>query len=269
MPHIITQNTQNPHNAVFKACLENLSSAPIHSHHFLASNAMSQIQALVDTLTAYKTLPHHQDPNLKSKLTQIQHWQKQRIKRTNHALFGNDKTAPLANYLIDRIYGDDDFDVLADQLLMAGQNALNGSGKLEKLIPKNALGAGILGVQSAVQAIQLDLALAKILLSDYPDIPLDDTLMQALYQKANAKDQRIAQIHHIGDVCRQSDKYFNSFILQNAFKLARGVAYDNGYQPLYDFIGEGLSAMKPLKDIDDFVVPFMQNELDVIDKIHN
>lgn len=229
---------------------------------------MSQIQTLVDTLNAYKLLPHHQNPTLKSTLTQIQHWQKQRIKHTNHALFSNDKTAPLANYLIDRIYGDDDFDLLADQLLTAGNNALNGSGKLEKLIPKNALGAGVLGVQSAVQAVKLDLMLAQIHLAEHQHAPLTDALMQILYQKANAKDARITQIHDIKDVCRQSDKYFNSFILQNAFKLAKGMAYDNGYQPLYDFIGDGLSAMKPLKNIDDFVAPFVANELAVIEKIH-
>lgn len=229
---------------------------------------MSQIQALVDILITYKSLPHHQNPALKSALSQVQHWQKQRIKNTNHTLFSNEKTAPLANYLIDRIYGDDDFDILAEQLLTAGNNAIHGSGKLEKLIPKNALGAGILGVKSAIQAIKLDLILAQILLSDHPNVPLDDTLMQNLYQKACAKDARIAQLDDIADVCRQSDKYFNSFLLQNAFKLARGMAYDNGYQHLYDFINDGLAAMKPLKNIDDFVAPFVANELAVIEKTY-
>lgn len=46
------------------------------------------------------------------------------------------------------------------------------------------------------------------------------------------------------------------------------MAYDNGYQPLYDFIGDGLVAMKPLKRIDDFTVPFVANELVVIHEIH-
>ena len=92
--------------------------------------------------------------------------------------------------------------------------------------------------------------------------------MQNLYQKACAKDARIAQLDDIADVCRQSDKYFNSFLLQNAFKLARGMAYDNGYQHLYDFINDGLAAMKPLKNIDDFVAPFVANELAVIEKTY-
>lgn len=229
---------------------------------------MSQIQALVDTLTAYKSLPHHSDPELKHALRQIQTWQKQRIKTTHHALFGDDKTTLLAHYLINRIYGDDEFEVLADQLLTAGHNALNGSGKLEKLIPSNALGAGLMGVNSAVEAVRLDLALAMLYLKEYNHTPIDDVVMAQLYRLANAKEARLAQIAQIATVCEQSYKYFNTFILQNVFKLAKNMAYDNGYQPLYDFIAEGLNAMKPLKNIEDFTAPFTEAEIATIHRIH-
>lgn len=233
---------------------------------------MSQIQTLVDMLKAYQALPHHTSPILKQALGDVQAWQKARIKRTNHALFTDDKTTPLANYLIERIYGDDDFDVLADQLLTAGVNALNGSGRLEKLIPGNALKAGVQGVRLAIDAIALDLALASSLLDDfgtaYASTGINDALMYDVYKNVNAKDERIAQVYAIKEVCEQSYQYFNSFILQNAFKLAKGMAYDNGYQPLYDFIGDGLLAIKPLKRIDDFTVPFVANELAIIHEIH-
>lgn len=235
---------------------------------------MSQIQTLVDILLHYQALPHHHDATLKKALMAVQHWQKQRIRRTNHALFHDEKTAPLANYLISRIYGDDDFDVLARQLLTAGNNALNGSGKLEKLIPANALGAGISGVGLAIDTIELDLALAKSLLEDFYYQPNDtnnnnlDELMPAVYRKVNAKEARTAQLYAIEGVCEQSHKYFSSFILQNAFKLAKNMAYDNGYQPLYDFIKDGLVAMKPLKHASDFTTPFIKNELAVIEEIH-
>lgn len=233
---------------------------------------MSQIQTLVDMLKAYQALPHHTNPILKQTLDDVQAWQKARIRRTNHALFTDDKTTPLANYLIERIYGDDDFDVLADQLLTAGVNALNGSGRLEKLIPSNALKTGVQGVRLAVDAIALDLALASSLLDDfgtaYASTGINDALMYDVYKNVNAKDERIAQVYAIKEVCEQSYQYFNSFILQNAFKLAKGMAYDNGYQPLYDFIGDGLLAIKPLKRIDDFTVPFVANELAIIHEIH-
>ncbi|OBX83193.1 FFLEELY motif protein [Moraxella nonliquefaciens] len=233
---------------------------------------MSQIQTLVDMLKAYQALPHHTSPILKQALGDVQAWQKARIKRTNHALFTDDKTTPLANYLIERIYGNDDFDVLADQLLTAGVNALNGSGRLEKLIPSNALKAGVQGVRLAIDAIALDLALASSLLDDfgtaYASTGINDALMYDVYKNVNAKDERITQVYAIKEVCEQSYQYFNSFILQNAFKLAKGMAYDNGYQPLYDFIGDGLLAIKPLKRIDDFTVPFVANELAIIHEIH-
>ena len=233
---------------------------------------MSQIQTLVDMLKAYQALPHHTSPILKQALGDVQAWQKARIRRTNHALFTDDKTTPLANYLIERIYGNDDFDVLADQLLTAGVNALNGSGRLEKLIPSNALKAGVQGVRLAIDAIALDLALASSLLDDfgtaYASTGINDALMYDVYKNVNAKDERITQVYAIKEVCEQSYQYFNSFILQNAFKLAKGMAYDNGYQPLYDFIGDGLLAIKPLKRIDDFTVPFVANELAIIHEIH-
>ncbi len=236
---------------------------------------MSHIQELVDTLTAYQALPHHHNPDLKTCLTRIQTWQKQRIKTANAPLFNSPKTSPLAHYLIDRIYGDSDFDVLANQLLTAGKNALNGSGRLEKLIPTNALKTGILGVKSAVMAITLDLTLSKIMLNNdelkqnYLTHGLSDELMLKAYQLANNKAERLAQLVDLENVCRQSDKYFNSFIIQKAFPLAKHTAYEHGYQPLYDFIHEGLTAMKHIKHIDDFTKPFVATERTIIDNIHD
>lgn len=229
---------------------------------------MSQIQTLVDTLIEYKNLPHHDDIQLRQVLHSIQTWQKHRLKRTHQELFDEEKTTLLAHYLVEKIYSDDEFDVLADQLLVAGENALNGSGKLEKLIPQNALEAGVMGVQVAVENVKLDLTLAKILHAQDWQKPIDANLISSLYQSANARQTRLEQIQKIAYVCEQSHKYFTSFILQNAFKLAKGVAYHNGYQPLYDFIGEGLQAMKPLKNIDDFIDPFIKNEITIINKFH-
>lgn len=236
---------------------------------------MSHIQQLVDTLTTYQALPHHSDPNLKTCLGKIQTWQKQRIKTANTTLFSDRKTAPLANYLIDRIYGDSDFDILAQQLLTAGHNALNGSGRLEKLIPNNALATGILGIKSAVTAISLDLALSNIMLNnpemkqEYETSGLNDALMLQAYKLADNKHERLEQLVDLEHVCVQSDKYFNSFIIQKAFPLAKHTAYEHGYQPLYDFIHDGLSAMKHIKRIEEFTKPFVATERQIIDNIHD
>lgn len=235
---------------------------------------MSQIQSLVDTLNAYQALPHHSDDELRAVFLAVQAWQKQRIHQSNHALFTSPNTAPLAHYLIDRIYGDKDFDILAKQLLTAGNNALNGSGRLEKLIPKNTLATGILGVKSAVLAIELDLQVAQFIHQNpkyyqaFIENGITDELMITAYQTLDTKDARTAQIHDITTVCQASYQQFNSFLLQKAFKLAKNTAYQHGYQPLYDFIHDGLFAIKTIKNIDDFTTPFSQTELATIERIH-
>lgn len=231
---------------------------------------MSQIAHLVTLLTDYHALPHHSNPTLAHALSQVQTWQKQRIRTTHHELFASDNTAMLAKYLINRIYANDDFKPLATQLLSAGNHALFGSGRLQKLIPKDALGTGILGVQAAITTIELDLQLAQSLLIQHgklTNLP-DDDMMYTLYRHANAQADRMTHIRAIVNTCKQSYVYFNSFILQNTFRLAKGVAYDNGYQSLYDFINDGLVAMKPIKHISDFTAPFAQKEMSTLIRIY-
>lgn len=245
---------------------------PCHSYIQII---MSNIQSLVNMLTDYQALPHHDNPSLHKVFHAVQHWQKSRIHQSNHALFINPKTAPLAHYLIDRIYGDKDFNVLAEQLLTAGNNALNGSGRLEKLIPQNTLATGILGVKSAVLAVKLDLEVAQFIHDDanlyqqFKNHGINDALMIHSYQTLNTKDARIHQIKEIKSVCELSYQQFNSFLLQKAFALAKSTAYSHGYQPLYDFIHDGLSTIKAIKKIDDFVTPFITTELATIERIHN
>lgn len=66
----------------------------------------------------------------------------------------------------------------------------------------------------------------------------------------------------------QSDKYLKSFILQKTFALAKPLAYKHDFDALYEFINEGFVAMKPIKSMGDFIEPFCQKELQIIDNVH-
>ncbi|UXZ04716.1 FFLEELY motif protein [Moraxella nasicaprae] len=228
---------------------------------------MSNISYLVQLLQHYQRLPHHRHQALFDALQQIQSWQIQRIYQTHATLFDNPKTAPLACYLIEQIYHNQSFDVIAQQLLTAGQNALSGVGKLEKLLPKHILDVGILGVQAGIEAIELDLVLAQAYLDGKYHQP-DTATMRHLYQSSGNKSARIKQIQTIETVCQQCYEHFNSFLLFNAFKLAKKSAYQNGYQPLYDFIHDGLHAIRTIDDIQDFTQPFVAGELATIEQMH-
>lgn len=248
--------------------------ASVKKFYLQLDNFMPHIQTLVDTLTHYKALPHHQDIVLANTLKDIQNWQKKRIKQSHQDLFNNPKTAPLADYLIHRIYSDDAFDVVADQLLTAGQKAQDGSGRLRKLIPQNVLATGVLGVQAAILAVELDLNLAKIMLNNpelyhlYQNTGVTWDLIKKAYPLAHQKQQRVAQTQNIEYVCKQSYHYFNSFLVQKAFDFAKNTAYEHGYQPLYDFIHDGLAAIKHIKKISDFTDSYTKIELATLDEIY-
>ena len=93
--------------------------------------------------------------------------------------------------------------------------------------------------------------------------------MLAAYRTVNESAARHAQINNLKDVCYRTDKYLNSFVLRKAFGLTKGTAYRHGYQPLYDFIDAGFSAMKPLKSVSSFIEPFCERELEIIEQVHH
>ncbi|OOS05017.1 hypothetical protein SAMN02745664_10966 [Moraxella cuniculi DSM 21768] len=220
----------------------------------------SQIHSLLERLDDYHSLQHHHDIAVADAMDRIQQWQRWRMQQTHAILFAKPSTAPLADYLLYRIYHRHTFDTIAKQLHTAATHATNGTGRLEKLIPKNTLHAAILGIDATLNMIKMDLALAKYYLNHHRHQPLDETLMHSLYQAANDPEARLVQINNIGEVCRLCHRHFRSFLLQKSFKFAKFSAYKNGYQPLYDFIGEGLAAIDVIDDIDEFAATFVANE---------
>lgn len=234
---------------------------------------MSQIKQILQLLTDYQSTIHHQHPDTLIILTAIQDWQAQRMYRTHRALFAQADITPLADFFIEQVYHHRSFDILANQLIIACQNALSGVGKLEQLVPSRIMQTGLLSLQASLDAIMLDLQLVKLYQQNggTPStvVQLDADTMIRLYRQSDAQYARIQQIQNIQIVCTQSYHYFNSFILHQAFKLAKNRAYQNGYQPLYDFIFAGLHAIRTIKRIDDFIQPFIQKELQIIKTVHD
>ncbi len=217
---------------------------------------------LHQTLEAFWQLPFHNNPALADKLNQVQVWQRQRIHQTHQALFGIDKHQAMGEFLIDKLYGGEKFNLLAKQL----GRIVGKAEKIEKFIPKTAIETGVGGISEAINAIKLDLQLAQYLFDHQLDV--NDANMIAAYQAVNAKAERVQQINDLKAMCYQTDKYIKSFVLQKAFALAKGTAYKYKYEPLYDFIAEGFTAMKPIKSIGKFIEPFCAKELQIIDNVH-
>ncbi|WP_440454341.1 FFLEELY motif protein [Psychrobacter sp. ASPA161_9] len=224
---------------------------------------MSALSELQQHLTRYWALPYHDDEALHAKLNDVQAWQRARIQRTHSELFEQPNNKPMASYFLTKLYGGEEFKLLAKQL----ERILPKAKKLERLAKESVLETGTMAVQAAILAIELDMHLAQWLIEQ--DLPVNEENMLKAYRAVNEADERRVQINNLKEVCYRTDKYLNSFMLRKAFSFAKGTAYSRGYQPLYDFIDAGFTAMKPLKSVASFIEPFCERELKIIDQVHN
>lgn len=223
---------------------------------------MSYLTDLQNSLTEFWAMPYHQNQALQDKLTQVQTWQRTRILTTHQAQFANPNYQPMANFLIEQLYGGEKFATLAKQLELIAKKGE----KVEKFIPDTALATGVAGVKEAILAVKLDLQLAEYLLNN--NLTVNEESIIKSYQVVNAKSEREQQITQLKQMCYQSDKYLKSFILQKTFTLAKPLAYKHHFDALYDFIAGGFLAMKPIKNMADFIEPFCQKELQIIENVH-
>lgn len=227
---------------------------------------MSKFDPLLAELHRYQALQLHHTPALAQRLQDVQAWQKARIQFTHQTLFAQPEHVLMAQYFMNRLYGGPDFDILAHHIA----RIIKHGNLVEKVIPGSAIQVGLAGISLAVLAIELDEALAANLLAKYPaDMTLTDEIMSACYIELDQYQARLHQMALLDELSIGLDKYLRSAIVRGAFKMAKGLSHKYRIEPLYDFIGEGFEAMRPMKSAQTFVHNFTSQERHIIEKVHN
>ena len=226
---------------------------------------MSKLAALDQLLEQYQQLSYHTDPILEKRLHEAQDWLKVRIQTTHHDLFNQKENQLMAKYFINRLYGGPEFNDLALQI----ERLLKYAHKAEKIIPENAIKTGLKSVGLAVLAMRLDEQVAAQLLQDYPvNQAIDDEMMRQTLIKLDQYDARLEQLGLLDELGGALDKYMRSFIMHTAFKMCKGAAAKYHFELMYDFIGEGFVAMKPMKSAAKFIHEFTVKEREIVEKVH-
>lgn len=223
---------------------------------------MSALSELQHHLARFWQLPHHDNEALKVKLDQVQAWQRARIEKTHADAFGKPKNKLMANYFLNQLYGGDEFKKLAEQL----QRIVPKAKKVERFAPASALETGSMAIYASVLAMELDVHLAQWLLAQ--ELPVNEENMLSAYRAVDEGDKRREQLDNLKEVCYRADKYVNSFMIRKAFGMTKRTAYRHNYQPLYDFIDAGFTAMRPLDSVKGFIDPFCARELEIINQVH-
>ncbi len=224
---------------------------------------MTAFSELQQHLTRYWALPYHDDETLNRALNEVQTWQRLRIQRTHKELFSKPNNKLMADYFLTQLYGGEKFKLLAVQLA----RVLPKAQKLERLVKESVLETASMSIQAAILAIEMDLHLAEWVIVN--KLPINEKNIMIAYSTLDESAERREQLSNLKEVCYRTDKYFNSFLLQKAFALAKSTAYSLNYQPLYDFVEAGFSAMKPLESVSSFIDPFCARELEIIEQIRS
>ena len=223
---------------------------------------MTAFSELQQHLIRYWELPYHEDETLNRALNEVQTLQRLRIQRTHEELFSQPNNQLMANYFLTQLYGGEKFKLLAVQLA----RVLPKAQKLERLVKESVLETATMSIQAAIVAIEMDLYLAQWLVDN--QLPINEKNVMLAYSVTDKSAARREQLSQLKEVCYRTDKYFNSFLLQKAFALAKSTAYNLNYQPLYDFVEAGFAAMKPLESVSSSIDPFCARELAIIEQIH-
>ncbi len=224
---------------------------------------MTAFSELQQHLTRYWSLPYHDDETLNQALIEVQRWQRLRIQRTHKELFSQPNNRLMADYFLNQLYGGEKFKLLAVQLA----RVLPKAQRLERLVKESVLETASMSIQAAILAIEMDMHLAQWLVTH--ELPINEKNVMVAYTIIDESSERREQLVNLKEVCYRTDKYFNSFLLQKAFALAKSTAYSLNYQPLYDFVEAGFAAMKPLESVSGFIDPFCARELAIIEQIHH
>lgn len=229
---------------------------------------MSSFAPMQHMINRYHALEFHQNPQLALRLTTIQNWQKKRMQHTHAALFAVPDHQLMTQYFLNRLYAGEDFGILAGQF----ERVVNAAKKFERLVPNSTIKTGCEAIELAVLAIELDQQLALLMPEDFAYNQfgeIEDNVMINLYLQADQAAARYHQYDLLDKLGNNLDKYVRSFVVQSAFKMAKGAAERHHFDPLYQFLGEGFAAMKPLKSAEVFVGVFTRHEREIIDRIQN
>ena len=74
---------------------------------------MSNFAPMQELLNHYRTLEFHHNQQLATRLAALQHWQKKRMQHTHAALFAVPAHQLMTQYFLTRLYGGEDFEILA------------------------------------------------------------------------------------------------------------------------------------------------------------
>lgn len=196
------------------------------------------------------------EPELQSRLVELQQWQSQRLLRSHADLRANPRYRKAVEFFFEELYSGGD-PRLRDRDLLRVQRAM------EKLLPAEALRALCLALELEIVSQELDADVTRNL----PAGPISVETYAEGYRRAGRRADRERQIALLNQIGGYLDHVVRKPIIGALVRLARGPAHAAGFGTLQEFLERGLEAFEAMHGAGEFLETLRDRETRAMERV--
>lgn len=207
---------------------------------------------------------HHdtvQEGTLAPDIARLRRWQSERLSRTHADLKQDKRYAPAIEFFLDELYGPKDFsrrdaDISRVYPMMV------------RVLPDEALTALSRALELNVLSHELDARLVQELRVLNAEQEITEESYAEAYRRCDNYGERRHQIELIYRLGKDLDRIVRHRFIGTTLKLARRPARVAGFGELQEFLEQGYSAFRHMKDAQPFIETIASRELTLLDRIY-
>ncbi len=219
-------------------------------------------QQLQRDLNRYRQLKQHDEsqPDFRESLYRLQNWQAQRMRKTHQQLLEDEKYRVATEFFLQDIYGGIDLTDIANE----AERALN---KALKILPEKVMVTATYALELNALSAELDERLADYLFDIMGEVEISMEAYTEAFRLSAPLELRQRQVDLARKLGVGLDKYVRSRVIHTTFKLVRKPAHKAGIQNLYEFMGKGFDAMRPMGSASMVIHRIVDREAELIEAI--
>lgn len=216
-------------------------------------------QQLQRDLNRYRSLKQHDDnhTDFRDNLFRLQSWQAQRMRKTHQDLLANDKYHVATEFFLEDIYGGIDLSDLANE----AERALNAA---LRILPEKVMVTATHALELNALTAELDEHLAHFLFHEMGESEISMEAYTEAFRLSASLQVRQRQVELAKQLAVGLDRYVRSRMIYATFKLVKKPAHRAGIANLYEFMGKGFAAMRPMGSASEVIHRIVDKEAELI-----
>ncbi|HEY0879761.1 MAG TPA: hypothetical protein VGE10_15040 [Zeimonas sp.] len=200
------------------------------------------------------------DPQLRSWVHAVKHWQAQRLARTHRALLDDRRSAGAARFFLDDLYGAKDFSRRDAELARLVP-------MMVRLLPRPALETIADAIEMDALSERLDLALARELRED-DAMRITAARYADAYRRTGSRAEREHQLALIEGIGRSLDRLVRHPMIGRLLKSMARPARLAGLSQMQDFLVRGFEAFRAIGGASGFLQAIERRERAILEALY-